>query len=561
MAYAEILGDAIRVDLELREKALIKSIPGSRWQRAGYWLLPLSWGSCKRLRNTFGEGLEIGEQLLKWAAEARQWVEAVKAFKYQEQLDKPFAYQINGTGFLWSAYSGLLADEPGLGKSKQTIDAITSGIRYRSNYNESVLIICPNSLKYTWKDEWTKWAPAFNVYVVDGTASQKKKILDKDAGIFIINWESLRGLSRLAPYGSLALTEKEKEPGLLNRNWSVVVADEAHRAKDPRAKQTRALWAIGASASRRIALTGTPIANTPEDLWAIMHFVAPKDWPSRAGFIDRYCQATYNFFGGLDVLGLNPATQEELFEILEPHYLRRTKAEVLKDLPEKTYQTRYIELAPKQRKYYKAMEDEMILALNDGVLVATNPLTQLQRLNQLAQATPTTTDLQEFTSPSCKLDALREIIDESPEEPLVVFVVNTALAYFVEEQLLKAGISTAAITGQVPSETRTELVADFQEEKFQVIVLTTGTGSEGITLTRASRCVFLQRPWSAIQYKQAQDRIHRIGQTQAVQIIDVVAKDTIEEQVVAVLDEKDETLQQLCRDPHWLKVSLTRKEK
>jgi SNF2 family DNA or RNA helicase len=369
----------------------------------------------------------------------------------------------------------------------------------------------------------------------------------------------LRSLSSLSGYGSIKLSDKEKEDGPLNRKWDLVIADEAHRIKDHKAKQTRALWSIGGSAHQRIALTGTPIANSPVDLWSIMHFVEPKDWPSRTKFIDRYCLINFNHFGGMDVVGLNARTEKEFFKILNPHFLRRTKSEVLKSLPDKTYQVRYIEMSTKQAKVYKEMETNMIAELESGIMFTTSPLVQVGRLNQIASAIPVLDRegrIHSFESPSCKVDAVVEILEEAPGQPLVVFAVNLALVRLLVESLLEKGIAAVRVTGEESSESRAKAVAQFQAGVAQVIVLTAAAGGEGLTLTAASRCVFVQHPWSHVQYTQAQDRLHRTGQKNAVQIIDLVTRDTVEERVLEVLANKEVSMQELCQDPGFVRRLL-----
>ena len=541
MAKAWLDGDNIVVDTEYHEKPLIQAVPAARWSLARKrWEVAAAWGNCLALRGSFGAKLELDAGLIEWATVEREWADSMKRIR-DAKNDGTYGYQRNGLGFLVHGGSVLLGDEMGLGKTKQTIDALEFAEAYPA------LIVAPNSVKAVWREEFAKWAPKRTVQVLSGTAAQKAKALASGADVYVVNWESLRGMSRLGAYGSIALSAKQKTPGPLNRPWAALVADEAHRAKDPKSQQTRALWAVGDTAARRIALTGTPVANSPEDLWSIMHFVSPAEWPSKTKFIDRYCLTNFNFWGGMDVKALRPDTKDELLAILDSRFLRRTKAEVLSFLPPITRQTRLVEMEPKQAKAYKQMQDEMITALDSGILFTTSPMVKALRLLQIASATPELDEdglVTALTKPSCKVTALADIIEESGGEPLVVFTVSRLLAELVHNTL-----GGELITGLVSPDDRAESVRKFQAGEAKLIVLTTGTGGEGITLTAASRLVFLQRPWSLVQSLQAEARIHRIGQeASSVEIIAVVADGTIEAAVARVLGDKEELLQEVVRD-------------
>lgn len=544
MATAWLDGDTIVVDTEYHEKPLIQQVPAAKWSLARKrWEMPAAWGNCLALRGSFGAKLELAEDLSAWGWEQAKRAESLRLLKEPHPSEDgiPYAYQGIGSGFLVDAGSALLGDDMGLGKTKQTIDALEAVGAYPA------LIVAPNSVKAVWKEEFAKWAPNRSCVVLAGSSIQRSKMLDSGADVVVTNWEALRGMSRLAAYGSIALSPKQKTPGPLNRTWAALVADEAHRGKDPKSQQTRALWAVGETATRRYALTGTPVANSPEDLWSIMHFVSPAEWPSKTKFIDRYCLTNFNHWGGMDVKALRPDTRDEMLAILDSRFLRRTKAEVLKFLPPITRQTRMVDMEPKQAKAYKQMAEEMIAALDSGIMFTTNPMTKMLRLLQVAAAYPELDEegnVARLTKPSCKVDALADMIEESGGEPLVVFTVSRKLA-----DLVHATLGGDLITGEVRPDERAEAVARFQAGESKLITLTTGAGGEGLTLTAASRAVFLQRPWSLVQSLQAEARIHRIGQeASSVEIIDVVTEGTVESAVARTLGDKELLLQEVVRD-------------
>jgi SNF2 family DNA or RNA helicase len=497
-----------------------------------------------------------------------------------------FPFQRAGARFLTVAGSALLADEMGLGKTVQTIASLEAAGSYPA------LVVCPNSVKEVWRREFARWAPHRVVKVAgSGTATASRavqKVANGLGDVLVLNWEALRSLSRLAPYGSKRLLTCSKcdplstrRPGLCQRedkvlnlvSWAAVVADEAHRAKNPDADQTRALWALGDRAGRRIALTGTPIANSAEDLWAIMRFVSPAEYPAKWPWIERYANRTPNIWsGGFDVQGLRADRREELDRYFLPRFARRQKAEVLPDLPPKVYERRDVVLTGTQKKAYDQLAKDMTADLESGTLVATNVLTASLRLRQLASAygVVTTTapahddpmaqveQQMQLEEPSSKLDVLEEVLAELGDRPAVVFAESRQLIELAHLRLTDKDIPSAMLTGAIAQGDRSAAVEAFQGGKVRVLLLTTGAGSEGLTLTAADTAIFLQRPWSAVQNAQAEDRIHRIGQEAAnVTIIDLVAVNTVEQHVAEALEVKAERLEELVRDADTLRRWLS----
>lgn len=360
----------IVIRTEWRYKELCKSLPGSSWSAdAGVWKIPLSWTSCLALRSTFRDDLEIGPDLTAWATHERQTridpAVALRDLEEAEGDEDLFPHQRAGVAYLATAKRALLADEPGLGKTAQAIRALKK-IKERGEEVFPALIVCPNTLKGTWEREFERWWPEVNVKVVRGTATQRRKQLAEEVDVYVLNWESLRGHSRLAPYGSVALarctdcggqnskvseTRCEVHPRELNAmDFKAVVADEIHRSKEPKSKQTRALWSATGDAEIRFALTGTPIANNVLDLWPILHWLSPRDWPSKTKWIDRMVDTMLNAFGQLMIIGIKPTMYDEFYATINPYMRRMLKARVLPWLPEVINERRDVEMSPKQRK-------------------------------------------------------------------------------------------------------------------------------------------------------------------------------------------------------------------
>jgi len=425
------------------------------------------------------------------------------------------------------------------------------------------------------------WWPGVNVQVISGSATQRRKqFAEENVDVYVINWESLRTHSRLASYGSVALArcvecgghdEKVSENRCevhvreLNKiDFKAVVADEIHRSKEPKSKQTRALWAATGKADIRFALTGTPIANNVLDLWPILHWLSPNEWPSKTRWIDRMVDTMLNAFGGMMVLGVKPHMHDEFYAAINPRMRRMLKAKVLPWLPPVIKERRDVEMSTKQKKAYEQMRDVMIAQLEGGeALTAPSPLTQATRLLQFASSYAMV-DVDEFTGeiavklsePSCKVDALMDDIDAGDfgDDSVAVCAVSRQLIELLSARLEKAKIPHGLITGAQTEEERQKAIDDFQNGRIKWILFTAQAGGVGVTLTAARRLIMLQRPWSLVDYKQALDRVHRIGSEihDSIVITDYVTDGTIEERVIQVLDTKADNFEQIVRDKDQL---------
>lgn len=591
--FVELEGEHIIINAEWRLKEVCRALPGSKWDSdKNVWRIPVSWTGCLSLRSTFGAQLEIGPKLAEWARnEKANRIDPSNFLREIEMSDEGdedlFPHQRAGVEFLAKARRALLADEPGLGKTAQAIRSL----KRLQDQGEDVfpaLIVCPNTLKHNWEREFDKWWPGINVQVIKGSATQRRKAFEDEAQVYVINWESLRSHSRLQSYGSIALARCTECGGhdskitvarcevhkreLNNIPFKSVIADEIHRSKDPKSKQTRALWAASGSADIRFALTGTPIANTVVDLWPILHWLDEKEWPSKTKWLDRYVNTMLNAFGGMMILGLKPAMETEFYAGIHPRMRRMLKAKVLPWLPEVINDRRDVEMGAKQAKAYKQMLENMIAELSTtpeerfkeayeqgetDIIVAPNPLTQTMRLLQFASSygTMELIDGQEkmlLSDPSCKVDALMDDIENGDfgDDSVAVCAVSRQLIEILSARLTKEKIAHGLITGALSSEERQRHIDDFQAGRTKWILFTAQAGGVGVTLTTARRLVMLQRPWSLVDYKQALDRVHRIGSEihDSILITDYVTEGTIEERVIEALDAKAENFEQIVRD-------------
>lgn len=603
MAYAEVDGGVIVVQTTYAEKELIKSVPGSRWDAtARTWYVPKSWGACKALRGVFGGNLQVGHGLAEWSRHefARRVSPATQlrtattcGVQYHPQL---FPFQNAGVAWLVTAERALLGDDMGTGKTAQLIVAT------RTNHETiapafPALVVCPNSVKENWKREWvgplsppapvTGWDGGRDVRVVvihGGAAKRRKQFQEIEEAVErgedvvgVINIEAARIHSRLAPFGSVALKRCKEHGGEdsvdpsrcevhekeLNKiPWRTLIFDEAHRGKEAKTKQTRAIWALLHGETVRFAYgaTGTPIANDVSELWPIMHGIAPEDYPTKSKWLDRYALQTWNPFGGLDVTGVRPDTRDEFFGVFDPRFRRMSKQLVLQDLPPKVRQTRFVDMKPKQAKAYRDMEERLGTRLEDGtVIMTTNNLAKNTRLLQFASSYAAVSDDGQvrLAEPSPKLDAMMELIEDLGGKQVVVGALSRQLIELAAARLDKKEIEYRMVTGAVTGADRDRGIDDFQQGRAQVMLLTFQAGGVGINLTAADTIVFLQRSWRMIDNRQSEDRVHRIGSEahESVTIVDFITRGTVEEDQIPKLLEKLRRLQELQRDADVARVN------
>jgi SNF2 family DNA or RNA helicase len=557
-------------DTSYRDRDLCKEIPGGRYAD-GIWTCRATWVALRVIRSLWPD-IIVEPEVSQWAwDEYHDRIEPsmkMRAIALDPSLEPEglcgdevhpalYPYQKSGAFYLSYAECAVLADDMGTGKTAQAITACELSNHY------PVLVVCPNSAKWNWAREWGKWSDARRtVQVISGTAAQRRKQIAVEADVYVINYEALRTHTRLAGYGSLTLSAEDKRPKELNAiDFNTVIVDEAHRIVDPHAKQTRAVWGVSANAEHRYALTGTPLVNTPGDLWSILHYISPDEWPGKTKFLDRYCITGFNNYRGravLDIQGLNMQNAQELFDLLEPRMLRRPKALVLPWLPPKVYVRRDVEMSPQQRKAYDDFTDLCYANLEGGQALALDPLTTITRQIQMASALGKIDDNGKLRlcAPSSKVDALVEVLEDMDEsEPVVVFAQSRQLIELARDRLETEGISNACVWGEQSTWERQSSIDRFQAGQVRAILCTLGAGSEAITLTAASTVIFLQRSWSMVQNRQAEDRVHRPGQEASqVTIVDFVAPDSIDEVIALAIEGKLDMFESVVRDNAILRM-------
>lgn len=442
---------------------------------------------------------------------------------------KPFEHQVAGFNYGLNHDRWLLADEQGLGKTKQVIDiAVAKKLQYNCKH---CFIICGvNGLKYNWLNEiGTHSNEAGYILGTRGNriGSNKDKLADlndlpsSNTYFWITNIETLRDEAITAKIAALC---KSGEIG-------VVAVDEIHKCKNPQSQQGKALLKIEAKC--RIGMTGTPIMNQPLDLYVILKWLG-YETHAFYSFRKHYCEM--GGFGGYEIVGYKHL--DELAERLDECMLRRLKKDVL-DLPEKTYIEEFVELTPKQAQIYKEVKMD-IQANIDQIKKASNPLAELIRMRQ---ATGYTGILSSTVKESAKLDRMEELVDEAIQngKKVVIFSNWTQITDIVYERLYGKNYGVSVITGETKDGTRQSIVNLFQNsDNCKVLIGTIGAMGTGLTLTAGTVEIFMDEPWNRANKEQAEDRCHRVGTKENVTIYTLLSKDTIDERIHELVYKKGE---------------------
>jgi len=424
------------------------------------------------------------------------------------QAARLFPYQRVGAAFLARVGRAILADEPGLGKTAQTVVAIEATRRH-----ERVLVVCPNSLKHWWRAEMCAWsAGAPEVTVCEAKA--RATVRAYRTGWLVANYELVR-----------------VEPAFRAVYWDWLVLDEAHRAKN---RQTQTFKALKALRYRRIALlTGTPYGNDPSELWALLHLMDPARYSSFWRFYELYVDYALEWGGGRTVLGVrNPHL---LRRELASRMVRREKAVVYPQIPEKIYQTVPLTLHPKQEKHYLQLAREGLVRLEETgeVITVESALTELLRLRQIV-STPATLGLPDD---SAKLDAVLDLIQDTDERVLVFTLFRPTVACLAR-RLEAAKIPHATIHGGVDLAGREEAARRLNAGEARVLVGTLQAAGVGLNLPGASTVIFVDKHYNPEKQQQAEDRAHRVTSTRRVRVVSLLCAGTVDTVVERILARK-----------------------
>lgn len=426
-------------------------------------------------------------------------------------------YQLDG--FRWLArlshwgIGGILADDMGLGKTVQTLALLLTRVE-----SGPTLVIAPTSLGFNWQRECERFTPSL------------RPILFRDSDRLDLKNHVGEGDLVICSYG-LALREAEL---LKEIKWGTMVLDEAQNIKNSNSKTAAQIRTF--EAEWKIALTGTPMENHLGELWSIFHTVAP-------GVLGAWEQFRKRFAAPIEKDG-NADRRESLSRVIAPFILRRTKSEVLKDLPERTESNLMVDLSADERLRYDQMRLAAVSELDsigDENLSHDQRFKVLQMLTRLRQLSCHIGLVDDkWTGSSSKLDVLMERLEQLKEQgnrPLIFSQFTTHLG-LIREALDKAGITYQYLDGQTTPVQRQQRVEAFQNGEGDAFLISLKAGGTGLNLTAADYVIHMDPWWNPAVEDQATDRAHRIGQTRPVMVYRIIARGTIEEQILKMHDEK-----------------------
>jgi SNF2 family DNA or RNA helicase len=407
---------------------------------------------------------------------------------------RPFGYQLDGIAFLYPRHEAVLADEMGLGKTMQAVTAVRLLVHH--GLLRRVLLVCPKPLVTNWQREFALWAPELPVTAVEGGVARRQWL-----------WQDASELVTIANYEALV---RDRSIVCDPQNYyDLVVLDEAQRIKNTSSTTNEVVRTI--PRGRSWAITGTPIENSVEDLVGIFEFVSP---------------------GQLSA-DMKPRV---IGRAVSDHVLRRTKDQVLTDLPPKLFRDAQVELSPEQAESYRLAEDEGVVRLRQmkHELTIQHVFELVLRLKQICNFDP-------VTGASSKLERLEADLEECAASGRKAIVFSQWVETLVELKAHLARFGPAEYHGKIPHRRREGVIAQFRDDPAcQVMLMTYGAGSVGLNLQFASYVFLFDRWWNPAVEDQAINRAHRIGAERPVTVTRFLTADTIEQRINQVLERKRE---------------------
>ncbi|MGL5314825.1 MAG: SNF2-related protein, partial [Peptostreptococcaceae bacterium] len=419
-------------------------------------------------------------------------------------------YQVEGYKFLRTLsdyeFGGILADEMGLGKTIQTIAFLAS------KNNKKSIVVTPTALIYNWKNEIDKFAPNLKVGLAYKNIEQRSKVIADIDKYDVI----------LTTYGTLKNDlEKYKEV-----KFDYCIIDEAQNIKNPESISAKTVKEVNSKV--RFALTGTPIENNLLELWSIFDFVMPGYLYNKSKF-----QGIFN----------DGRNTPYLKQLIKPFMLRRTKKQVITELPDKIEQKLLVEISKEHRRVYDAYIKVVKSKLEE---IDSNKITlfsYLTKLRQLCLAPEIM--VKSYKGKNSKLNMTLDILRNTQDEKVLIFSQFTTVLKTIGKELEKNNIKYSYLDGKTNASDRVKLVEEFNNNDDKVFLISLKAGGTGLNLTSASVVIHFDPWWNPAVEDQASDRAHRIGQKKVVNVIKLVAKDTIEERVINLQETKRELIDEI----------------
>lgn len=427
---------------------------------------------------------------------------------------EPFPYQYAGIAFLFPRQAAILADEMGLGKTMQSVTTIR--LLFRANMINSVLLICPKPLVTNWQREFKLWAPEINAVTVEGSLAKRQAIWNANLPVKITNYE--------------LVTRDKRLIDACGHEYDLVMLDEAQRIKNPASNTSKVVRSL--PRQRSWALTGTPVENSPQDLVGIFEFI-------KQGFLKPEMPA------------------RKIAKESRDFILRRTKDQVLEDMPPKLMRDAELELTQEQQITYERAESNGVVRLNEigDALTVQHVFELVLRLKQICNFDPATGE-------SCKMQRLEADLAEviASGQKAIIFSQWVETLKLIAERLPQA--NPLQYHGRIPSKQRDAILDQFKSDpNSHVLLMSYGAGSVGLNL-QFCRYVFLfDRWWNPAVEDQAINRAHRLGSSGSVTVTRFLASNTIEERINEVLESKREMFDMMLQGTdHVRRSKMSRDE-
>ena len=419
------------------------------------------------------------------------------------------SYQIQGYKWFKSLsylnLGGILADEMGLGKTIQAITFLLSEKIKKS------LVVVPTSLIYNWISEFNKFAPALNVGIVYGDVKERKKIIQDSSKYNIL----------ITTYGLLKNDINEYK----ELNFEYLILDEGQNINNYKTQTAKAVRKIDSNI--RFVLTGTPIENNLIELWSIFDFIMPGYLYSKDEFTRKFLKEDKGML-------------EELKLLISPYILKRNKKDVLKELPDKIENKVLVKFPKEQREVY----DSLLLEIRKKISNKNEKENTIELFSYLMKLRQMCLDpsliFENYSGDNGKLNATEEIIEKNiNEHKIVIFSQFTSMLKKIEKKIKEKNINYVYLDGATSAKKRIELVDEFNNDNsIRIFLISLKAGGTGLNLTSSDIVIHFDPWYNPGVHDQASDRAHRIGQKNIVNVYKLIAKDTIEETIYLMQEDK-----------------------
>jgi len=476
-----------------------------------------------------------------------EWRERAEAPRHPDRMEAVALGDLDGVlrpyqkqGVFWMSFlarnrwGGVLADEMGLGKTLQALALIR-------HLGGRALVVCPTSLLVNWQREAGRFAPELRVLVLSGGRRQELFAEMGSADLVLTSYPLLR-------------RDADRYRGV---EFRVMILDEAQHIKNPESLNAQSAQSV--RAEHRFVLTGTPVENSVRDLWSIMHFLMPGFLGTRADFKERFEVPIQAKPGG--------GEQRRLVERVRPFILRRKKAEVAKEIPEKLEQVAYCEMSAEQAEVYGALLSATRVKVGELVGGAAQGQARMVMLTALLRLRQACCDLRLLGDAmeggpegSAKLELLEELLQQAMDggHRVLVFSQFVAMLQLMRERLEALGVDYCYLDGSTKD--RQQVVDRFQTGQVPVFLISLKAGGVGLNLTAADTVIHFDPWWNPAVEAQATDRAHRIGQQKVVTVYKLIVRNTVEEKILTLQARKRELVEATLESEQPLMEGLSSEE-